>query len=165
MSNSQVQIRYAVVSDLELIFTLISQKAEFDGCLEPLSATIDKLKQTIFGDSQLAKVLLAEVEGKVVGYALFFETYSSFLAQPCIWLDDLFVLSSMRGQGIGTALLNHLAKIAQEQNCGRLEWTVNIANTDGIEFYQQLGAKILEPIKLCRLNQTAINQLASNSNK
>ncbi|GAB4242980.1 MAG: GNAT family N-acetyltransferase [Stanieria sp.] len=165
MSKSSVKIRDAEVEDLDIIFSLITQKAEFDGSINNFSATIEQLKQTLFGNSQLARVLLAEIEEEVVGYALFFTTYSSFLAQPSIWLDDLFVILPKRGQGIGTALLNHLAKIAQEQNCGRLEWTVNKNNHKAIAFYQQLGANILEPIKLCRLNQVSIAKLASYASK
>ncbi|AFZ36715.1 GCN5-related N-acetyltransferase [Stanieria cyanosphaera PCC 7437] len=165
MSKSSVKIRDAGVEDLNVIFSLITQKAEFDGGINSFFATTEQLKQTLFGNFPLARVLLAEIEEEVVGYALFFATYSSFLAQPSIWIDDLFVILPKRGQGIGTALLNHLAKIAQAQNYGRLEWTVNKNNHRAIAFYQQLGAKILEPIKLCRLNQTAIDQLASYSNR
>jgi GNAT superfamily N-acetyltransferase len=107
------------------------------------------------------RVLLAEVTGKAVGFAMFYASYSSLLAQPCLWLDDLFVQSHFRGFGVGTALLKHLAQIAESTNCGRIEWTVNTGNSPGIAFYQKQGARILENIRVCRIDGDAINLLAS----
>ncbi len=151
MNSLNIRIRTATVDDLELVFSFLSQKAAFDGCLDALEATLEKLKQTLFGEMPLARVLLAEVDGTSVGFALFFYTYSSFLAKPCLWLDDLFVQPHRRGQGVGTALLRHLATIAAGNDCGRIEWTVNTDNWRGVEFYQKQGAQILERIKLCRV--------------
>jgi GNAT superfamily N-acetyltransferase len=96
---------------------------------------------------------LAEVDNCAIAFALFFYTYSSFLAKPCIWLDDLFVQPHMRGQGVGTALLKHLSNLASENDCGRIEWTVNAKNDRGIAFYQKQGAKILDSLRLCRISQ------------
>ncbi|HAA28694.1 MAG TPA: GNAT family N-acetyltransferase [Cyanobacteria bacterium UBA8553] len=165
MSGLSIHIRLANVEDIELILSFISQKAEFDRCLNvfdtnALEATTDKLRQTLFCNPPLAHLLFAEVDGIAVGFALFFYTYSSFLAQPNIWLGDLFVQPQMRSKGIGTALLAHLAQIAQEKNCGRLEWTVATNNTRGITFYKKLGAQILENTRLCRVDKTSITRLA-----
>jgi GNAT superfamily N-acetyltransferase len=106
------------------------------------------------------RVLLAEVAGKAVGFALFYSSYSSLLTQPCLWLDDLFVQAPMRGMGVGTALLKYLAQIAESTNCGRMEWTVNTANAPGIAFYQKQAARILENIRVCRIEGDGINLLA-----
>jgi GNAT superfamily N-acetyltransferase len=161
MNNLEIKIREAELADLEIIQSFISQKSEFDGVPHLLEATADKLKQTLFVDSPLVRVLLAEVAGTAVGFAMFYASYSSFLAQPCLWLDDLFVQSHFRGLGVGTALLKSLAQIAESTNCGRIEWTVNIKNAPGIAFYQKQGARILENIRVCRLDGDAIAQLAN----
>jgi len=152
MSEINIQIRLATVEDLEQVFSSIRQKAAFDGCLDALQATPQQLEKTLFGRSPLARVLLAEVDNCAIAFALFFYTYSSFLAKPSIWLDDLFVQPQMRGQGVGTALLKHLATLATENDCGRIEWTVNANNERGIAFYQKQGAQILHNLRLCRLN-------------
>jgi GNAT superfamily N-acetyltransferase len=106
------------------------------------------------------RVLLAEVAGNTVGFAMFYASYSSLLTQPCLWLDDLFVQAPMRGMGVGTALLKYLAQIAESTNCGRMEWTVNTANAPGIAFYEKQGARILENIRVCRIDGDGINLLA-----
>ena len=162
MIKLDLQVRVANLDDIELILACLVQKAEFDGNLNTLTVTTDKLKQTLFRHPPLATVLFAEVEGVVVGFALFFYIYSSFLAQPGIWLDDIFVKPQMRGKGVGTALLKHIAKTAKAQNCGRIEWTVAANNNRGIAFYHKHGAKILADVRLCRVESAAIAQLASN---
>jgi GNAT superfamily N-acetyltransferase len=160
MNNLDITIREANLADLETILAFISQKSEFDGVPHLVEATAEKLKQTLFCDSPLARVLLAEVAGTAVGFAMFYASYSSLLAQPCLWLDDLFVQSDFRGLGIGTALLKSLAQIAESNNCGRIEWTVQTGNARGIGFYQKQGARILENIRVCRIEGDAIGVLA-----
>ncbi|HEY9663454.1 MAG TPA: GNAT family N-acetyltransferase, partial [Allocoleopsis sp.] len=128
----------------------IHQKAEFDGHPEGVEATAEELEQTLFGDRPLATVLFAEVDGIPVGYALFFQTYSSFLAQPSLWLDDLFVQAPFRNRGIGTALIHALTQEAQRRNCGRVEWTVSAHNPHGITFYQKINAQVCDDTWLCR---------------
>ncbi|MEG4445393.1 GNAT family N-acetyltransferase [Microcoleus sp. AT9_B5] len=161
MANLDIKIREAELADLELIVDFISQKSEFDGCKSLLVATADKLQKTLFCQPPLVRVLLAEVAGNAVGFALFYSSYSSLLTQPCLWLDDLFVQAPMRGMGVGTALLKYLAQIAESTNCGRIEWTVNTGNAPGIAFYQKQGARILEKIRVCRIDGSAIAQLAN----
>ena len=160
MANLEIKIREAERADLELIVDFISQKSEFDGAKNLFAATADKLQQTLFCQPPLVRVLLAEVAGKAVGFALFYSSYSSLLTQPCLWLDDLFVQAPMRGMGVGTALLKYLAQIAESTNCGRMEWTVNTANAPGIAFYKKQGARILENIRVCRIDGDGINLLA-----
>ncbi|MEG4842414.1 GNAT family N-acetyltransferase [Microcoleus sp. B9-D4] len=161
MANLDIKIREAELADLELILAFISQKSEFDGSKNLLTATADKLQETLFCQPPLVRVLLAEVAGKAVGFALFHSSYSSLLAQPCLWLDDLFVQAHFRGMGVGTALLKYLAQIAESTNCGRIEWTVNTGNAPGIAFYEKQGARILENIRVCRIEGSAIAQLAN----
>ncbi|MEG4421561.1 GNAT family N-acetyltransferase [Microcoleus sp. LAD1_D5] len=161
MANLDIKVREAELVDLELILAFISQKSEFDGVPHLLQATADKLKQTLFVESPLVRVLLAEVGDTAVGFAMFYASYSSLLAQPCLWLDDLFVQSHFRGMGVGTALLKSLAKIAESTNCGRMEWTVNTGNAPGIAFYQKQGARLLQNIRVCRIEGSAIAQLAN----
>ncbi len=160
MANLDIKVREAELADLEVILAFISQKSEFDGCKNLLVATADKLQQTLFCKPPLVRVLLAEIAGKTVGFALFYSSYSSLLTQPCLWLDDLFVQAPMRGMGVGTALLKYLAQIAQSTNCGRIEWTVNTGNAPGIAFYEKQGARILENIRVCRIDGDGIGLLA-----
>lgn len=160
MANLDIKIREAEFTDLELILAFIAQKSEFDGVPHLLEATADKLKQTLFCDCPIVRVLFAEVAEKAVGFAMFYVSYSSLLAQPCLWLNDLFVQAHFRGVGVGTALLKSLAQIAKSTNCGRIEWTVNTGNAPGISFYQKQGARLLENIRVCRIDGDAINLLA-----
>ncbi|WP_293145229.1 MULTISPECIES: GNAT family N-acetyltransferase [unclassified Microcoleus] len=160
MADLDIKIREAEFADLGLILTFLAQKSEFDGVPHLLEATADKLKQTLFCDSPVVRVLFAEVAEKAAGFAMFYVSYSSLLAQPCLWLDDLFVQAPMRGMGVGTALLKYLAQIAQATNCGRMEWTVNTGNAPGISFYERQGARILENIRVCRIDEDGIGLLA-----
>jgi GNAT superfamily N-acetyltransferase len=162
MSQVNIQVRVGNIDDIELILSFITQKAEFDGCPDAVEATADKLKKTLFCNPPLASVLFAQVEGIAVGLAVFFQTYSSFLAKPSIWLDDIFAQPQMRGKSVGTALLSYLAKIANERECGRIEWTVSAMNARGIDFYKKHGVQILERTRLCRVNRATITKLASN---
>lgn len=155
-----IKVRSANINDIPLILSFIQQKAEFDGCPASVEATAEKLKQTLFCEPPLANVLFAEVEGTTVGFATFFQTYSTFLARPGIWLDDLYVQPHMRGKGVGAALMNRLAAIAKQRDCGRIEWTVATNNTNGIEFYRKQGAQIRDGVRLCRLNYEAIHRSA-----
>ena len=160
MANLDIKIREAELADLETILNFIGQKSEFDGAKKLLSATTEKLQQALFSESPVVRVVLAEVAGTAVGFAMFYATYSSLLTQPCLWLDDLFVQAPMRGMGVGTALLKHLAQIAESTNCGRIEWTVNAKNAPGVAFYEKQGARILENIRVCRIDGDGIGLLA-----
>lgn len=161
MQPLTITIRAATIADLDQILAFIRQKADFDGFRDPITATSKTLKHTLFSDRPCAEVAFAEVDGKPVGFVLFSQTYSSFLAQPTIWIDDLFVQSDWRRQGVGSALVGYVAKLAQNRECGRIEWTVATKNTHGIEFYQQQGAQIREEVRLCRMTVPAIANLAA----
>ncbi|MGB3510419.1 MAG: GNAT family N-acetyltransferase, partial [Microcoleaceae cyanobacterium] len=116
-----------------------------------LKATSEQLKKDLFCPKPLTSILLAEVGGKTVGFASYHRIYSTFLAQPGIWLDDLYLKPEYRGQNIGKALMTCLCQRAEETGCGRIDWTVNINNSHGIQFYEKMGANIIEKVRLCRL--------------
>ncbi len=151
MPNTEIVIRDAVPNDMERIMELLYLKAEFDGCPESLKATTEQLNQDLFCSKPLTFILLAEVQGKTVGFASYYRIYSTFLAKPGIWLDDLYLKPEYRGQNIGKALMLRLCQIAEKTGCGRIDWTVNIHNFNGIQFYEKMGANIIEKVRLCRL--------------
>ncbi len=151
MTELDINIRGATLADLDLLLAFIAQKAEFDGQRSKLKATPETLHQTLFTDFPLAQALFAEVNQVVIGFALFYFTYSSFLAKPSLWIDDLFVQPPMRNQGIGTALMQEIFQVSQAKNCGRVEWTVATQNVSAIAFYQKHQAQILERIRVCRV--------------
>lgn len=159
--TKSLKIREAQQKDLPAIMELIHLKAEFDGCPEAVEATPQKLEEDLFGEKPFAFVLLAEVEGNPVGFATYHFIYSTFIAKPGIWLDDLYIKEQYRSNRIGEALMLRLCQIAQEKDCGRIDWTVAVANERGIKFYERIGAKVRQQVQLCRLNSQAIAHNAS----
>src|SRR5690606_15988356 len=121
------------------------------------------LERHLFGPRPAAEVLIAERDGKPVGFALFFPTFSTFLTRPGIWLEDLFVIPEARGQGIGTALLSRVAEIAHERGCGRLEWSVLDWNEPAIGFYKSLGAVPMDEWTTYRLTGEALAKVAKQT--
>ncbi|OKH17950.1 GNAT family N-acetyltransferase [Hydrococcus rivularis NIES-593] len=156
MENKQLLIREATKSDLPIILKLIYLKAQFDGCPESVEATLQKLEDTLFCNNPIEFILLAEIDREIIGFASYHYIYSTFLAQTCLWLNDLYIKPERRGKGIGTALIERLCQIAQENNCGRIDWTVSINNPKGIKFYERIGATIIQKVRLCRLDKNAI---------
>jgi len=156
MNIQQVIIREANQNDLPTILELINLKAEFDGCPQSVTATIQKLEETLFGKHPIEFILLAELENQIIGFTSYHRIYSTFLAQTCLWLNDIYLKPEYRGYGIGRALFKHLCQIAQKNNCGRIDWTVSTNNSRGIHFYEKLGAKIIQEVRLCRLDKNAI---------
>lgn len=160
-------IHPAVPADLQALLKLIHLKAEFDGCPNAVTATAEKLGNTLFTSQPMAHVLLAktqknaQLDPQPIGFASYHFTYSTFLAQPSLWLDDLFVMSDYRNQAIGTRLIQQLCKIADHHGCGRIDWTVSINNDAGIRFYERMGGRLRTQVHLCRLNQEAIQQQVS----
>jgi ribosomal protein S18 acetylase RimI-like enzyme len=156
--NSIISIRDAQQRDIPTIMELIYLKAKFDGYPESVEATPQKLEIDIFGEKPLAFVLLAEVDGDAIGLATYHFIYSTFLAKPGIWLDDLYVKSEHRNYRVGQALMLRLREIGQEKGCGRIDWTVAVSNERGIKFYERISAKIINKVKLCRLDGQALSQ-------
>ena len=121
------------------------------------------MRDTLFSDRPAAEVIIAEDQGKPLGFALFFHNYSTFLAQRGIYLEDLFVKPEARGKGVGFALLSALARIAIERECGRLEWAVLDWNQLAIDFYKRIGAKPLDDWTVFRMTGSALEKLASRA--
>ena len=155
----KIEISEATERDVAVILDLIRQLAEYERLADRVTATEDQLRRTLFSARPAAEVLLAAVDGETVGFAVFFSTYSTFLAKPGLYLEDLFVKPHARGQGIGTALLARLAQLAVERDCGRVEWTVLNWNEPSIRFYESLGAVPLNDWTAFRLTGDALTKL------
>lgn len=156
----QVEIVRAREGDVALILELIRGLAEYEKLSHEVRATEEMLRASLFGERPAAEVLLAMIAGECAGFALFFSTYSTFLAQPGIYLEDLFVKPPLRGRGIGRALLAEIARLAAERKCGRVEWAVLDWNAPSIEFYKKLGAAPLDDWTVYRLTGEALSSLA-----
>ncbi|MGZ3652090.1 MAG: N-acetyltransferase family protein [Bdellovibrionota bacterium] len=158
-----IHIRPARESDTALILTLIRQLAEFEKLLHEVTTTEEQLRNSLFGPGAVPEVLIAERDGRGVGFALFFANFSTFLGKPGIYLEDLFVQPLERSGGIGLKLLQAIAKIALERGCGRLEWSVLDWNERALAFYRRLGAKPQSEWTVQRLTETEIRALANSS--
>jgi len=163
LEHSDFKIRQATELDCATILRFITQLAEYEKLAHEVVADEKKLAATLFGDNPSAEVVIAEYDTKPVGFALYFTNYSTFLAQPGIYLEDLFVDITMRGKGFGKALLTHLAKLAVERNCGRLEWSVLDWNQPAIDFYRALGAEPMDGWTVNRLTGAALTNLAATA--
>ena len=143
-----MKVRPATPEDISLIFSLIQKKSEFDRQIGAFSGSLqvseEKICKTLFRKIPFAYVLLAEVSGCDVGFALYYFRYSSFAGQPSLWLDDLYVNEEVRSQGVGTALMTSLAQIAIENDCTHLAWNADVRNVRGLSFYHRLGATVAE---------------------
>jgi GNAT superfamily N-acetyltransferase len=155
-----VQLRSATRDDVAVIAELIRGLARFEKLEQEVVMTDELLVTGLFGDRPYAEVVLAEDEGRPVGFALFFHNFSTFLGRPGIYLEDLFVLPEHRGGGIGRMLLAHLARLAVERGCGRLEWAVLDWNKEAIKFYERLGARPNSDWTVYRLTGEALTGLA-----
>jgi GNAT superfamily N-acetyltransferase len=158
-----MQITAATEQDVPVILDLIKQLADYERLAHRVVATEQRLRDTLFGERPAAEVLLASLEGETVGFAVFFTNYSTFLAKPGLYLEDLFVKHHARGKGIGKALLARLAKIAVERDCGRVDWSVLNWNEPSLRFYEALGAVPLSDWTTHRLTGEALIKLARNS--
>ena len=139
--------------------------AEYEKLPHEVVATEEGLRQGLFGPRPYAEVVFACLENEEVGFALFFHNFSTFLGQPGIYLEDLFVRPSARGKGVGRRLLAHLAQLARDRGCGRLEWAVLDWNESAIGFYRGLGAKMMDAWRIFRLTGDALDRLASEGGK
>ncbi len=157
----QFLIRKAGVEDVPVIVRFIHALAEYERLSHECVATEEGVRSTVFGEPPAAEVALAEWEGIPVGMALFFPNYSTFLAKPGIYLEDLFVLPEYRGRGIGKALLLHVGRLARDRGCGRFDWSVLDWNTPSIEFYRSLGAVPLADWTMMRVTGPALDRMAA----
>jgi GNAT superfamily N-acetyltransferase len=158
--SAPLRIEPAAESDVPLILSFIRKLAEYEKLSHLVVATEENVREHVFGANPVAEVLLAYWDEEAVGFALYFRNFSTFLGQPGIYLEDLFVDPEHRGKGIGKALLARLAKIAAERGYGCLEWAVLDWNTPSIEFYRSLGAEPLDAWTAYRLTGAALDRLA-----
>ena len=150
------RIRPATAADSDDIIRLVIGLAEFERLPPPDAAARARLLRDAFGPQPRFEILLADVDGRPAGYAFFFETYSTFLARPTLYLEDLFVLPEQRGRGLGYALFQACAREALRRECGRMDWAVLEWNTGAIQFYERLGARRLADWQLFRLEGAAL---------
>ena len=160
---SPIRIREAVELDVPLVASLIRELAEYERLVHEVRMTEDRLSSALFGPDRYAEVAIAEDEtGEALGFALFFHNFSTFLGLPGIYLEDLFVRPAHRGLGVGRALLQHLARVARQRGCGRLEWSVLDWNEPAIGFYRRLGARANDGWTVYRLDGDALERLAES---
>jgi GNAT superfamily N-acetyltransferase len=160
-----VTIRPADPGDVPLILRFIRELAEYERLAHEVVASEDGLRETLFGPRPYAEVVIAEVGGEPAGFALFFHNYSTFLGRPGMYLEDLYVRPEMRGRGTGRALLAHLARLAVERGCGRLEWWVLDWNEPAIRFYRALGAQPMDDWTVFRVAGDALQRLAGEGDR
>lgn len=155
-----IQIRPATRSDAEVFLSLVDALADYEKLDRPSPDARERLVRDGFGAEPRFQPYLAELDGRTVGYAITFPTYSSFLALPTFYLEDLFVLPEARGAGVGKALFRHLAAEAVRQGCGRMEWVVLDWNQLAIDFYERLGATRLREWHTYRLTRDELAAIA-----
>jgi len=160
MKTENFAIRPATAADVPIILELIRALATYERAPNEVTATEDGLNKVLFGEKPAAEVLLAFEDETAVGFAVFFHNFSTWLGRPGLYLEDLFVRPEDRGKGYGRALLIHLAKIARDRGCGRMEWAVLDWNDPAIQFYHKLGAKPMEEWTVFRLTRDGIAKLA-----
>ncbi len=159
--SEPILIRPAAMDDVGVILGFIRQLADYERLSHEVDATESDLAEALFGARPYAEVILAEADGVPAGFALFFHNFSTFRGRPGIYLEDLYVSPGYRGRGIGRALLAHLAALAVERGCRRLEWSVLDWNEPAIGFYRSLGAAPMDEWTVFRLTGEALHQLAA----
>lgn len=154
-----LRIDVATRDDVSTILALVRELAEFEQLAHEVVATEAQVVEALFGAQRVIECALARVDGEVAGFALWFHNYSTFLGRAGIYLEDLYVRPQYRGHGIGKALLVHLAGLAVERGCGRMEWSVLDWNSRAIEFYESLGAKPVDGWTVYRLTGDALQRV------
>ena len=156
-----LSIRPAAAADLPLIAQLIRDLAEYERLASEVRFDEAVMGDKLFGPRPYAEVVIGELDGAPQGFALFFHNFSTFEGKPGIYLEDLFVRPEARGSGLGKALLSHLAMLAVERDCARLEWSVLDWNEPAIGFYRKLGARLMDEWTVMRVDGTALQQLGA----
>lgn len=161
MKRETIRVRAGTKRDVATIVRLIRGLAEYEKLAHECEATVARIRRHGFGARRYFETLICERAGAPIGFALYFFTYSTFLARPTLYLEDLFVVPEERGRGAGRALLAALARIAARKGCGRMEWTVLDWNTPSIGFYERLGARLRRDWILTRLTGKPLRRLAA----
>ncbi len=160
-ASASFSIRAAELRDVTAIVQLIRELAEFERLTHLLQVTPEKLRPHLFGERAVVEALVAESAGEVLGFALFFTNFSTFLAQPGLYLEDLYVQPSQRGRGIGEALLSRVGRMAVERDYGRFEWSVLDWNANAIRFYEKMGATVMPDWRICRVTGEALQRFGA----
>jgi GNAT superfamily N-acetyltransferase len=160
-SSAGFELRPARPHDVPAIVALIRELAAFEKLSHLVSIEPQRLHEHLFGARPVVEALVADVNGAAVGFALFFTNYSTFLGKPGLYLEDLYVQGAHRGKGIGEAVLSRLARIANERDCGRFEWSVLDWNVDAIRFYERMGATLMPDWRICRVTGEALRRFAA----
>jgi len=162
MSSLPVALRPATIADVPVVLGFIRELAAYEQLEHEVVATEPLLAEHLFSPRPAAEVIIAELDGAAVGFALFFHNFSTFLGRPGLFLEDLYVQPHARGSGIGKALLRHLAGLAVARGCGRMDWNVLDWNEPAIGFYEKLGAEVLPDWRTCRVTGDALRALAGH---
>jgi GNAT superfamily N-acetyltransferase len=158
-SDQNAILRPASQSDVDTVYELIVALAEYEHLRHLVTGTRELLEMALFGPRANAEAVIAEVDSTPVGFALFFHTFSTFLCRPGLWLEDLFVVPEHRRAGIGRLLLSHVAKVAVERGCARMEWSALNWNEPALQFYAALGAETLSEWQTLRLQGESLRAL------
>jgi GNAT superfamily N-acetyltransferase len=154
-------VRFATREDVPVIVALIRELAVYERLEHLATATPERLEPQLFGERPACECLIAEQDGEPVGFALFFHNFSTFLCQKGLYLEDLFVRPAARGTGLGKLLLQRLAQVAVERDCGRFEWSVLDWNVDAQAFYRRMGAVMMDEWRICRVTGEALKTLGA----
>lgn len=158
-----LKLKRATAEDVPLILSLVKELAEYERLTHEVVATEEALRESLFGERRVAEVIIGYDEDEPAGFALFFHNFSTFLGKPGIYLEDLYIRPQHRGKKIGFMLLSHLAELAKERGCGRLEWSVLNWNESAIKFYRRIGAKPMDEWTVYRLTGDALDELAGDN--
>ena len=162
-ASDSFSIRAAELRDVTAIVALIRELAEFEHLAHLLQVTPEKLRPQLFGERAVIEALVAESAGEVVGFAVFFTNFSTFLAQPGLYLEDLYVQPNQRGRGVGEALLSRVGRLAVEREYGRFEWSVLDWNANAIRFYEKMGATVMPDWRICRVTGDALQRFGASA--
>ncbi|MGG1944302.1 GNAT family N-acetyltransferase [Trinickia sp. NRRL B-1857] len=154
-------IREATPLDVSGMLGLMHELAEYEKLTHLFEATEEALAEALFGQHPAAEAIVAERAGKIVGYALYFQNFSTFLGRRGLYLEDLYVQPALRGSGLGTALLRRVAALAVARKCGRFEWSVLDWNQSAIDFYTKMGATVMPDWRIVRVTDDALTKLAA----
>lgn len=151
--------------ELSGLLELIRELARFERLEHEVEATVESLTESLFGNKSVAGALIGRVKGELAGYALYFFTFSSFIGRAGIWLEDLYVRPDYRRQGLGRAMIEAVARIGADRNCGRFEWTALNWNKNALDFYRKLGAQSMDEWVLVRMNAEGLQNIAGRRNQ
>ena len=166
MSTTSIfNIRPGKEEDAPVILSLIKELAEYEHLSHEVIASVNDIRETLFGERPFAETLIGEYEGIPISFALFFYNFSTFLGKPGIYLEDLYVQPEYRGKGFGSKMLAYIAALAKERNCGRFEWSVLNWNTPAIRTYEKLDATPMKEWILYRLSGEALDRLADKNGR